>query len=179
MFGQFVIELLIALVIAFALTWCLKTFVLQPYEVPSGSMEPTIMTGDKIFADKVTYFFSSVEKGNIIVFQDLVDPDRVLVKRVVGLPGDVIELKNGHVYVNDKWLYEYYTHETETFEPDQGERHVEITYPFTVPEGCVWVMGDNRTSSADSRVFGPVSMDSIQGHVFMVFWPLNEIRILA
>ena len=174
---RFSLELLIALVIAFSLTWLVKTFVLQPYEVPSGSMEPTIMIGDKILADKVTYMFSSVQRGDIVVFEDITQPGRILVKRVIALSGQIVDLQNGRVIVDGVVLYEPYTYGSLSY-PLSTFNDIEITYPYTVPEGYVWVMGDNREHSGDSRYFGPIKEESIEGRILMVYWPPRDISLL-
>ncbi|MDR2672660.1 MAG: signal peptidase I [Coriobacteriales bacterium] len=169
------VEFALALVIALALTWVVKTFFVEPFEVPSGSMETTIMTGDKLLADKYTINFDAVKKGDIIVFADKVQPGRILVKRVIAVGGQTVDLINGRVYVDDNPLLEPYINDSQTLPLAQHFDNMPIDYPFTVPEGHLWVMGDNREHSADSRYFGSIPADTVYGRAFMVFWPIEHI----
>jgi len=169
------LEFAIALVVALGLTWVLKTFVVEPYEVPTGSMESTIMIGDKLLAEKVTLNFSPVRSGDIVVFADKVMPGRVLVKRVIAVGGQSVDFKEGHVLVDGLPLYEPYTNGAISKPLEQQFENMNINYPYTVPEGHVWVMGDNRENSADSRYFGSIAENSVYGRALMVFWPLEDI----
>lgn len=176
---RFFVEFIIALAIAFALTWLVKTFVIQPFEVPSGSMEPTIMTNDRILAEKITYSFNTVKKGDVIVFADKTQQGRILVKRVIALPGQTVSFDGeGNVLVDGSSIYEPYTKGRLSYPLPTHFEGMTISYPYTVPENCVWVMGDNRTNSADSRYFGSIDMDSIEGRVVMIFWPPSDISLM-
>ena len=177
-FLRVVVEFLIALAIAVTLTWLVTTFILQPYEVPSGSMEPTIMTGDKIIAEKLSFVFGPIKRGDIIVFEDKTHPGRILVKRVIAVAGETVDLRNGSVVVDSNMLYEPYTYRTFSNPLPSSFDDMPIEYPYVVPEGCVWVMGDNRDNSADSRYFGPIEERTVEGRVMMVFWPPSDISIL-
>ena len=168
-------EFAIALVVALGLTWVLKSFVVEPYEVPTGSMEVTIMIGDKLLAEKVTLHFKPIQSGDIIVFADKVLPGRVLVKRVIATGGQVVDFKDGRVIVDGLPLYEPYVNGAMTKPLEQHFQNMRIDYPFTVPEGQVWVMGDNRENSADSRYFGAITENSVYGRALMVFWPLENV----
>jgi len=170
-----ILEFAIALVVALGLTWVLKSFVVEPYEVPTGSMETTIMVGDKLLAEKVTLNFNPVQSGDIIVFADKVLPGRVLVKRAIATGGQVVDFKDGHVYVDGVPLYEPYVNGASTKPLEQQFDNMTIKYPFKVPEGQIWVMGDNRENSADSRYFGSINESSVYGRALMVFWPLGDI----
>ena len=175
---RFCIEFAIALAIAFVLTWLVKTFIAQPYEVPSGSMQPTIMIGDRIIAEKLSYAFGSVERGDIVVFKDKTQPGRILVKRVIALAGQTVDLRDGYVVIDGVRLYEPYTHGSSSYVLPTTFNNMEITYPYTIPEGHLWVMGDNREDSADSRYFGPIEETAVEGRIFMVFWPFSDISLL-
>jgi signal peptidase I len=173
-----IVEILIALVIAVILSFLVRTFVIDPFLVPTGSMETTIMTGDRILAEKITFKTRPVQANDIVVFVDKADPSRVLVKRVIAVGGQTVDLRNGSVFVDDKVLYEPYT---------QGQRSeplptqldgVAISYPFTVPEGYIWVMGDNRERSQDSRYFGAIDADTVLARAIMVIWPADDIGML-
>ncbi|MDR1087711.1 MAG: signal peptidase I [Coriobacteriales bacterium] len=169
------IEFAVALAIALALTWAINTFLVQPFEVPTGSMETTIMTGDKLLADKVSLNWEPVQNSDIVVFADKIMPGRVLVKRVIATGGQVVDIKNGMVYVDGNPLYEPYVNGVETHPLEQHYNNMSISYPYTVPEGHLWVMGDNRENSADSRYFGTIQEDTVYGRAMMVIWPLEDI----
>ncbi|MDR0501140.1 MAG: signal peptidase I [Coriobacteriales bacterium] len=175
---RMVIELAIALVVAFSAVWLLKTYVVQPFEVPSASMEPTISVGDKFLADMLFYKMNGVQKGDIVCFDDKTKPNRVLVKRVIATSGQVVDLQNGHVSVDGVILYEPYTHESPSEPLYPHFLNMEINYPYTVPEGYIWVMGDNRDNSSDSRYFGPIEESAIIGRGILVYWPFEHIAIL-
>jgi signal peptidase I len=170
-----VFEFGLALIIALAVTFLVKTFLVEPYEVPTGSMERTIMVGDKLLADKISVNFNPVARGDIVVFADKVVPGRVLVKRVIATGGEVVDLRGGLVYVDGEALFEPYVEGAESQPLAQHFENMSIEYPYTVPEDALWVMGDNRENSADSRYFGVVSRDAVYGRALMVFWPLEDI----
>ncbi|MCL2807624.1 MAG: signal peptidase I [Coriobacteriia bacterium] len=170
-----IIEFAVALIVALSLTWALKTYVVEPYEVPTGSMEATIQIGDKLLAEKVSLMFAPVQYGDIVVFADKVVQGRILVKRVIAIGGQEIDFKDGLVLVDGLPLYEPYTNGTQSFPINEHFNNLNIVYPYTVPEGSVWVMGDNRENSADSRYFGSVTENSVFARAIMVFWPLEDI----
>lgn len=172
-FASFLIMITIVVVAYFGL----RTFVVGTYEIPSGSMLDTIQIGDRVFSEKVSYYFRDPEQGDIITFADPENPQRTLIKRVIAVGGQTVDLKDGYVYVDGKKLDEPYTEGKQSL-PLNTAYGVSITYPYTVPDGYLWVMGDNRTNSADSRYFGAVSKDSVTGHANFTFWPLNRIGIL-
>ena len=136
------------------------------------------MIGDKLLAEKITYNFNPVQVGDIVVFADKVMQGRVLVKRVIALGGQVVDLRDGLVYVDGNPLYEPYTHGMKSNPIEHHYDDMNIVYPYTVPEGCLWVMGDNRENSADSRYFGPITENSVFGRALLVFWPLENINPL-
>lgn len=166
----------VALVIV--LNVALRTFVLQPYEIPSGSMEQTIRTGDMVFSEKVSYYFRDVEPGDIITFNDPQSPGRVLIKRVIAVGGQVVDINDsdGMVYVDGVPLDEPYTNGLPSYRLDNSVANV--TYPYRVPDGELWVMGDNRTNSQDSRFFGSIDESSVTGRGALIYWPLNHFGLL-
>lgn len=163
-------------VFAIALAWLLRTFVVQPYEIPSSSMETTIMVDDKVFSEKVTYYFSDIQPGDIITFEDTEVPGRILIKRAIATGGQTIDLVDGFVRVNGKAVNEPYVNNKRT--DPLTTTLVDISYPYTIPEGQVWVMGDNRTNSKDSRYFGPVEESRVTGRGFLVYWPFENFGLL-
>lgn len=168
------ISFLLMVAVVFAAAWVLRTFVIAPYQIPSGSMETTIMISDKLFSEKVSYYFRGPRPGEIVTFNDPEVEGRTLIKRCIAVGGQTVNLQDGAVYVDGQRLDEPYTNGLESL-PLATATGVEISYPFTIPEGYVWVMGDNRTNSADSRYFGPIPVDSVTGHAVFIYWPINRI----
>jgi signal peptidase I len=158
-----------ALVVALVI----KTFLFQAFYIPSESMEPTLTRGDRVLVNKLSYDLHEVNRGDVIVFERPPNepPSEIedLIKRVVGLPGDTVEGRDGVVYVNGSPLDEPYLPAGVLTEPFA---------PIEVPAGSVFVMGDNRGNSRDSRVFGPIDEDLIVGRAFVTVWPLGRIDTL-
>ena len=167
---RLVIEILLIVIVAIGLATLFTRFVMQPYEIPSGSMEQTIEVGDRVFSEKVSYMFGDPVQGDIITFEDPADSERVLIKRVIATGGQTVDLRDGVVYVDGGPLDEPYTQGKPSNDLNSG-----ITYPYTVPEGHVWVMGDNRTNSQDSRYFGAIKESSVTGKAIFIYWPLTDV----
>ncbi len=172
------LSVVVAVVLVVILAFCLRTFVFQAYEIPSGSMEDTIMTGDMVFSEKVSYYFDSPKAGDIITFDDPIEDDRILIKRVIAVEGQTVDLIDGQVYVDGVALDESYTEGKPSY-PLTTPAGIEISYPYTVPEGELWVMGDNRTNSSDSRYFGAVDASTVTGKAIVIYWPLNDLKWLS
>lgn len=178
--GVVSVILVIVVVISalFALPWAFRTFVLQPYAIPSGSMEETIMPGDMVFSEKVSYYFDDPEPGDIVTFADPGIPSRVLIKRVIATEGQTVDLVDGQVVVDGVALDEPYTNGLPSY-PLTPAYGTAITYPYTVPEDELWVMGDNRTNSQDSRYFGSIDVSSVTGRAALIYWPLSNFGLLS
>jgi signal peptidase I len=177
------IEWLVILAIVLVCTVVLRTFVVQSYSIPSLSMSPTLQVGDRIIVDKLSYRFGSVHRGDIVVFArpPLEDQEYAdLVKRVIGLPGETISARDGHVYINGKRLYEpWLPPGPQSYTgPLPGDPHEQFNMPgpVKIPAGDYYVMGDNRENSEDSRFFGPISKSLIVGRAVAVAWPLSQIK---
>lgn len=160
----------------------LRTFVVAQYYIPSDSMVPTLKQNDRIFVNKLSYRLHDVHRGDVVVFNRPPampsDPKiKHLIKRVVGLPGDTLETRNGEVYVNGQRLVEPYLPKG-TVSANliwvKGCTNAVAERFCTVPEGSVFVMGDNRGSSSDSRAFGPIDESLIVGRAFVRVWPLGD-----
>ena len=136
-----ILSWVLVLAAAFLLALLINKFLILNEEIPSGSMENTIMTGDRVFTYGQAYLFSDPERGDIIVFPFPDDESVDYIKRIIGLPGETVEGKDGLVYINGEPLEESYV--KEEIDEDFG--------PFTVPESSYFMMGDNRNDSADSR----------------------------
>ncbi len=180
--GRWIVELLGVVVVAVVIAIVLRAFVVATYSIPSGSMEPTLQVGDRIVVDKLSYHLHGVDRGNIIVFstppnEDCAGPPVAdLVKRVIGLPGETISLAGGRVYIGGHLLPEPWLPEaarTETFPGPPGEPY-SLRQPYRIPQGDVYVMGDNRKYSCDSRYWGPVPESTIVGKMDLRIWPLSR-----
>ena len=170
-------EWVVVFVLALAFFFAVRTFVISPYTVPSASMEPTIMVGDNVFAEKLSVRFGDgVHPGDIAIFHnpDAASGHDILVKRVIASAGQTVDLIEGHVFVDGVQLDEGYAIGASDPLPTQAPG-VQVSFPYTVPAGSYWVMGDNRENSADSRFFGPVSATSMIGRVVFRYWPLDRI----
>lgn len=165
------------IVLVIVMAWVMRTFIFGAYEIPTGSMETTIMTGDRVFAEKITYLGSEPEQGDIVTFDDPEIQGRILIKRIIATEGQTIDLVDGVVYVDGIPLDEPYTNGLPSY-PLVPAFGVDITYPYTVPEDCIWVMGDNRTKSSDSRYFGAVPVSSVLGKAVFTYWPLSNVGLL-
>jgi signal peptidase I len=160
------LEVVQALAIAVLISVGLNLFVVQVTEVRQRSMESTLDHGDRVLVSKVDYRLHPAERGDIVVFHPPTDTSIPFVKRVIAVGGDTIEIRDGKVFVNGTQLDEPYV-----IGATQGRS---IRYPHQVPPGSVFVMGDNRTVSGDSREWGAVREKDIIGKVILRFWPLNK-----
>jgi signal peptidase I len=178
------------ILMAFALALLIKSTLLQAFWIPTGSMEPTLVRGDRVIVAKVPYYFHDPQRGDVIVFEEpdpAKEPERGVwgaithwlgqglgfsppdhpdyIKRVIGEPGDVVSARNGDVYVNDVRISEPYLHERTARFPET-----------TVPEGKLFVMGDNRSNSLDSRFsLGFVPIDRVVGKAVWIIWPVDNM----
>ncbi|EKU70496.1 signal peptidase I [Selenomonas sp. F0473] len=160
----------ISIVFAVALAMFIRTFIVELYVVDGPSMRPTLESAERLVVNKFIYRFRAPEKGEVLVFQYPRDPSRDFIKRVIATPGDTVEIREGRVLVNDQLLVEDYI-----LEKTRSE------YPkTTVPAGHIFVMGDNRNNSEDSRFadVGFVPYDLIKGKAVLVFWPLSSYKTL-
>lgn len=150
----------------------IRTFVAEARWIPSESMVPTLQKYDKLIVDKLSYHFTDPQRGDIVVFsptdnikKDNPDLKDAFIKRVIGLPGDKVEVKGGRVYINDQPQRENYIEEKPQYQYG----------PVTVPADSYLVLGDNRNNSYDSHFWGFVPRDHIIGHAIVRFWPPNRI----
>lgn len=154
--------------IALAIGLVLKGSVADARMVPTPSMVPTVQVGDRIFVEKVILKFTGIKRGDIIVFTPPVPSTDDYLKRVIGLPGETVEVKDGQVYINGEPLAEDYLAEA-----------IRYKYgPVTVPEGKVLVLGDNRNYSEDSHRWGMLDQSAIHGRAWLRYWPLNRAGTL-
>ena len=165
------------LAMAVAVGLLVKTFVATPYVVPTGSMRDTIVEGDTLLGERVSLYFGDPEAGDIVTFDSPLDGE-TLIKRVIAVGGQTVDLVDGSVYVDGEKLDEPYTEGKPSYSLSDLPGSAGIEYPYEVPEGCVWVMGDNRTDSKDSRYFGAVSVDDVTSRALFIYWPLDHIGAL-
>lgn len=146
----------------------IKEYLIINADVPTGSMENTIMPGDRLIGNRLAYLKEGPERGDIVVFRYPDNEEELFVKRVIGLPGETVVLENGRVYIDGEELEEPYLKEEWTVATGP--------YTFEVPEGCYLMLGDNRNNSKDSRYWDNtyVSLDKILGKALFVYWPISD-----
>lgn len=172
---DFVMDILETVVFIGSLFIVVYLFILTPNQVKGASMEPTFHTGEYILTSRVTYKMRNLERGDVVVFKSPKNPDIEYIKRIIGLPGDRVMIKNSDLYVNDNLIVEtYISSRTNLWEQGYMKDGVEIT----VPEDEIFVMGDNRPRSSDSREFGPITIDSLIGQVFYRYFPANVVGVI-
>jgi signal peptidase I len=199
-FARSAIELIVIVAVALGLALAIQAFLVKPYEIPSGSMLPTLRINQRVLVDRIGTHFSSPAVGDILVFhppasETCVDSaqgesqsgeplpsacdvaqhrssPQTYIKRVVGLPGDRLSIRDGHVYRNGVREPDGYT------EPCLGAGECNFPATITVPRGDYYMMGDNRPNSLDSRFWGPVPEAWIIGEAFMTYWPPDRIGFL-
>ena len=169
------VEWVVIVVVAILSALLVKTYLIEAFYIPSGSMEPTLETGDRVLVNKLSYRLHDVHRGDVIVFKrppGVAGEPRIhdFIKRVIGLPGDTIETRGDAVYINGKLLKEPYL--------PKGSRTVPGIERQRVPAKHYWVMGDNRSNSSDSRFFRTITESSIIGRAFVQVWPPTRLDLL-
>ncbi|MFO7246076.1 MAG: signal peptidase I [Thermaerobacter sp.] len=161
-------ELLETLVVAVVLALLIRGFVVESFLVQGSSMEPTLHHGDRLLVNKIAYRFGTPQRGDIVVFHAPFGDTRDYIKRVIAGPGDRIRIEDGVPYVNGERLEEPYV-----------LRYDDTSMPeMVIPPGSVFVMGDNRRNSQDSRSFGFIGIEEIVGKAMVVYWPLEVAGVL-
>lgn len=177
-----------SIIIAVILALFIRTWVVQAFKIPSGSMENNLLIGDHLLVDKFVFSpttsslersllpMREIRRGDVIVFKYPVDPERDFIKRVIGLPGETLEVRRKVVYINGEPLDEPYVH---FLQPVGGEGvdRTDVRNDFsavTVPPGQYFVMGDNRDNSADSRFWGFLPADYVKGKALMIYWSYEQ-----
>ena len=173
-------DILLTVAGTLALVFFIRLFIAETFEVPSGSMLETIQLGDRLVGEKVTLHWSAPSYGDIVTFLDPEESGDTLIKRVIATAGQVVYFEEGRVYVDGQLLEEDYVlgKPTEPIYIHAKNLNEIIEYPYTVPEGCIWVMGDNRTNSLDSRYFGPVPLERITSKAVFIYWPPADVQLL-
>jgi signal peptidase I len=180
------IEWILVVAGAVAVALLVRVFAVQAFYIPSESMEPTLEVNDRVLVNRLSYRLHDINRGDVIVFEkpaSLVTapgPDEIkdLIKRVVALPGESVVFQDGDVYIDGRLLDEPYLPTGTATQPGPGgttwDHRCTADDPCVVPEGTVWVMGDNRANSEDSRWIGPVDQDLVVGRAFVTVWPFDR-----
>jgi signal peptidase I len=175
-----------AVIIAVLIALIIRTFVIGNYEIPSGSMKPTLLVGDRILVSKfiygikIPYFRKTIisitnpKRGDVVVFIYPVDRSKDFIKRVVGLAGDTLEIKNKKIFINGKEYNDSYGVYRDSIIYRQTTNSRDNFGPVTVPEGSIFVMGDNRDDSFDSRFWGFVNLQDVEGKAFIIYWSWDK-----
>ncbi|HDP69930.1 MAG TPA: signal peptidase I [Actinobacteria bacterium] len=166
---SFLWETLLLIVAAFLIAAIIKIFIVQPFYIPSESMMPTLKPGDRLLVNKFIYRFNKPKPGDIVVFLSPTDSKKDYIKRVIAVGDEEIEINDGQVFINNEPIKESYA-EKDGDMSDFG--------PIKIPKGSVFMMGDNRANSSDSRVFGPVKTKFILGSAFATYWPINRVNLI-
>jgi signal peptidase I len=188
-------EYLESVVVAVILALFIRTFVVQAFKIPTGSMEPNLLIGDHLLVNKVIYSPAAIpfedrilakkpiQRGHVVVFKFPEDPTRDFIKRVIGLPGETVEIRDKTVLINGQALVEPYAHFLEAplhrDDPEYGLRSEDVRDnwgPKVVPAGHLFVMGDNRDNSRDSRFWGFLPRDQVKGRALLVYWSYEASR---
>ncbi len=172
------------MLVAFLLAMFIRTFAVQAYKIPTGSMEPTLLVGDYILVNRLAYGFrlpyigyiarwGDIERGDIVVFIYPEEPSKDFIKRVIGLPEEIVEIKRKKVYINGKEI-------DDPWGVFRDERYIGYPRddfgPIQVPEDEIFVMGDNRDESNDSRFWGTVPIENIKGEAFLIYFSWDPVR---
>ncbi len=175
-----------AILLAIILALFIRTFVVQAFKIPSGSMKQTLLIGDHILVNKFIYGIKipftratlvpigNPKQGDIVVFKFPEDPDKDFIKRVVGVAGDVIEIRNKQVFVNGNKANHPYGVHTDPHTIPAGAQPRDNFGPVTVPPDSLFVLGDNRDHSYDSRFWGFVDLREVKGKAFIIYWSWNR-----
>jgi signal peptidase I len=173
------LEIIETIVLTVVIFFVFQTFIAQPYQIEQVSMENTVQPGQYVLVDKLSPHWSGYKRGEIIVFDpppgySESDGQNIpFIKRVIGVAGDVVEIKDNAVYVNGARLDEPYVYEGQPTTPLTGQSR------WVVPDGELFVLGDHREQSQDSRVFGPIPESSVIGRAWLRYWPAGDIGILG
>jgi signal peptidase I len=159
------------LLIAIGLALVIIVFLYQPVKVEGTSMAPLLSDQERIFINKFVYRFESINRGDVVVFWYPLDRSKSFIKRIIGLPGETVEIRHGSLFVNNQMVPEPYVPPQYADASDFG--------PVKVPKNSYFVMGDHRISSNDSRVFGPVSSQYIYGRAVFAYWPVDHFGSLS
>lgn len=173
--GEFILDILQIIVFAVAIFLFVYLLILQPHKIKGASMEPSFHDGEFLLTDKLSYRFGEPERGNVVVFKAPINDRDEFIKRIVGLPGDTIKIKAGKILLNGEILEETYLN---LGVYTNSNRFAKEDIEVTVPEDEYFVLGDNRGHSSDSRFWGFIKRDAINGKAWLVYWPPGKAGII-
>lgn len=177
-----ILEYVKSIGIAILIALFIRAYIVQAFKIPSGSMIPTLLIGDHLLVNKFIYgvklplldkkilVFENPKRGDIIVFKYPEDPKRDFIKRVIGVEGDIVEIRNKKVFVNGVEIKEPYVRYTDSYVHPRELNPRDNFGPIIVPPGKLFVMGDNRDQSYDSRFWGFVDLKDVKGKAFIIYW---------
>lgn len=173
--SSFFLDILEVFVFAIAIFLFVYLLVMQPHKIKGASMEPNFPDGEYLLTDKVTYRFKEPRRGDVIVFEAPRTDDEEFIKRIIGLPGETVSLKNGSVFIDNQKLQETYL--SPTLITSSGS-FLSEGKEIVVPEENYFVLGDNRPASSDSRMWGFVDKSKITGRAFVIYWPPPQVGLI-
>lgn len=165
-----------ALLIAGVLALVIRSYVFAPFLVDGESMMPTLLDRERLIVNKFIYFLHTPQPGEIIVFH--ADAEKDYIKRVIATEGQTVEMRNDVLYINGEAKEEPYLEQYKTDARNKGMLLTEDFGPIEVPKGHIFVMGDNRQNSTDSRYIGPVEVDKVVGRADLIMWPLDKFQVI-
>lgn len=166
---EWVLSILFAAIIAFVI----KGFFIDVIQVSGPSMLPVLSDKDRLVIEKVSLYTKNYERGEIIIFKPYNEANDIYIKRIIGLPGDKVEIRDGTVFVNNEKIDEHYL-SPDTFTRSNPEK--EDFSSIIVPENCLYVLGDNRAISEDSRYIGPIPIKNVKGHALFRVYPFDQVK---
>ncbi len=175
---RYVLEYLVVAVVAVVLALAVQAYIIKPYRIPSLSMAQTLVPRDRVLVNRVVYHLRQPHRGDVVVL-DSSAVGRILIKRVIGLPGETISVKGGSVYIDGRRLIEPYVrrvdgHPEATLAFTGTGKPWSLERPYVIPQGHYFLMGDNRSVSDDSRDWGPAPEHELIGEAFFTYWPLTR-----
>ena len=164
-----------SIAIALVLALIIRAFIVQAFKIPTGSMEPTLIVGDKIFVNKFIYRFKPIERGDIIVFKSPEDKKKDFIKRLIGKPQETLQIIDGKILINGSPINSGIIGKNYYYNRGDFGQEGQV---ITIPQDCYYALGDNSASSRDSRYWGFVPKKSIIGKAFIIYWPPQRIRLI-
>lgn len=164
-----------SLLIAFILAMIIRAFVVQAFKIPTGSMKPTFMEGDRILVSKFIYKFKEPERGDVIVFKYPENPKLAFIKRLIGKSGDKVKIKNGRIMIDGKESTDQQINAN--FYYNRG-KYGGVEQEISIPDNALFALGDNSANSRDSRYWGFVPDKNLIGKAILIYWPPNRVRLV-
>jgi signal peptidase I len=173
--GTFFLDILEVIVFAVGIFFFIYLLIMRPHKISGQSMMPNFQDGEFLLTEKVTYYTRSPERGDVVVFMPPISTTDEFIKRVIGLPGEKVMVKDGHIYINDKLLSESYIKSDVV---TSGGTFLSDGQEFTVPADEYFVFGDNRPNSSDSRYWGPITKKVMTGRAWVSYWPVSSAGVV-